>query len=105
MGSPYMGGMRPSGEAIIEDHIVDRIEYDILDDGRVTVKGVRGAGRRIMDELTAAGYAVVRPNNPEHRKAVREMMKEEMSHAERYAARREEHRQRKERGIGEGSLF
>lgn len=102
--SGWIDGVRPSGEAIIEDHIVDRIEYDILDDGRVTVKGVRGAGRRILDELTAAGYAVVHPNNAEHRKAVREMMKEELSHAERYATRREARRQNGARVAGEGSI-
>lgn len=100
---PWLGGVHPPAEVIIEGHIVDRIEYDILDDGRVTVSGVRGAGRRIMDELTAAGYAVVHPNNAEHRKVVREMMKQEMDHAKRYADNREA-RRRNTQGGREGSV-
>ena len=104
MSSPYIDGIRPSGEAVIEDHIVSRIEYRMLDDGRVAVRGLRGAGRRILDELRAAGYVVVRPSNDEHRQAVREMMKEELSHAKRYADHREKHRQRKLQGGREGSV-
>lgn len=46
-------------EKIVEDNVVDRLTYDIDDDGKVHVSGVPGVGSKVVQALRSKGYDVV----------------------------------------------
>lgn len=46
-------------EKIVEQHVVDRLEYHLDDEGKVHVQGVPGIGDRVLFALRAKGYDIV----------------------------------------------
>lgn len=53
---PYARTKRP--EEIVDDFVVWKLVYEMDDEGRVRVRGARGAGKRIIQALLAAGYEI-----------------------------------------------
>jgi len=54
-----MGIPAPKPEKIVEDNVVDRLEYFLDEEGRVHVRGVPGIGDKVVHALRAHGYDLV----------------------------------------------